>query len=855
MKIIPLMISLLVVLLSVAALAEVGDGSPGDITITDEGSDSGDEEGIDDALTGTDDVLPSSDDSAVDSEDSDDSIMDDDFGSISDGQNDASAEEAGSDDESSNEGSDSFDEEFSSVIEEDIYQDVDDVALEGEAGLTPDSSFYVLENLVESVLVGDDPVKALEYKEEKILELQEMVDQGDEEAAEKVLERVEKYNEIIKREVSPDMEKQVRESSKAVKGILEGLDLEGDEWEDIQEKVDENAKEEDKIALAAKVSKKISELCEALSSLDPLEYSKVCRTGDEAPQWKRDQDRELTAEQEKEAKKFFEIMSSCYQNPAECKCEDISIKPFAEQCAVIAPLAAECESGNEEACKKMDDIGDPIDLLPDYLQDVMADVEDRYGEAKHDLFMPPECVEEGALTKEACFKVMFRLNAPPECQEALEAGKIDPKNEREARAACEEIMFTANAPEECLEAGLKDHRDCERFMFKLDAPQECLDAGLTGSGRDDWKKCEAIRFKLDAPEECVEAGLTGSGRDDWRKCDAIRFRLDAPQECLDAGIDGTGKEDWKKCELIKFKLEAPQECLDAGLTGSGRDDWKKCEKIRFLLDAPEECKQFADKRDPWKACQPVQFKMDAPQECLDAGLDGTGRDDWKKCDKIRMAMEQQQRPEGDQREGDFRPDDRRGEFPGKEGERRGDFPQEDQRGQQQEDQCRDCSQKCGDRRWNCNNGQCECFDDGDDRDESPSGDDHPSDSGSFDSDDSRDDSGSSSDSGSSDSSDGGSSDSGSSGSSGDSGSSDSSDGGSSDSGSSGSSGDSGSGDSGSSGGDSGSSGDSGGSEASSESSGDSVTGSAVRIFNPTGSAVKIFDPLGEKRFRELGRFR
>jgi len=836
MKIIPLMISLLVVLLSVAAVAEVGDGSPGDITITDEGSDSGDVEGIDDALAGTDD-------GAVDSEDSN---VDDDPGSISDEENDASDDETGSDD-SSNEEADPFDEEFSSVIEEDIYQDVDDVALEGEAGMTPDSSFYVLENLVESVLVGDDPEKALEYKEEKILELQQMVDEGNEEAAEKVLERVEKYNDIIKREVSPDIEQKVRESSKAVKGILEGLDLEGEEWDDIQEKVDENAKEEDKIALAAKVSTKISELCEALSSLDPLEYSKVCKTDDEAPRWKRDQDKKLTAEQEKEAKKFFEVMSSCFQNPADCKCEEISIKPFAEKCAVIAPLAAECESGNEDACKEMDAMEDPIDLLPDYLQDVMADVEDRYGEAKHDLFMPPECVEEGALSREACFKVMFRLNAPPECQEALEAGKIDPKNEREARTACEEIMFTANAPEECLEAGLKDHRDCERFMFKLDAPQECLDAGLSGSGRDDWKRCEAIRFKLDAPEECVEAGIDGTGRDDWRKCDAIRFRLDAPQECLDAGIDGTGKEDWKKCELIKFKLEAPQECLDKGLDGSGRDDWKKCEKIRFLLDAPEECRQFANERDPWRACQPIQFKLDAPQECLDAGLDGSGRDDWKKCDKIRRAMEQQQRPEGDEH-GDFRPDDRRGEFPGDEGDRRGDFPREDQRGQQEGDQCRDCAQKCGDRGWNCNEGRCECFDNQDDRDESPSGDDHQDDSGTGDGADDSSGSDDTSDSGGSGSDDHSESDSGSS------------------DGDSGSSGDSGSGDSGSSGGDSGSSdggdsgsdsgsGDSGGSETSSDSSSDSVTGSAVRIFNPTGSAVRIFDPLGEKRFRELGRFR
>ena len=52
-------------------------------------------------------------------------------------------------------------------------------------------------------------------------------------------------------------------------------------------------------------------------------------------------------------------------------------------------------------CEEMEKIEDPIDLLPDYLRDVMRDVEDRYGEAKHDLHIPMECVKEGALSREA----------------------------------------------------------------------------------------------------------------------------------------------------------------------------------------------------------------------------------------------------------------------------------------------------------------------------------------------------------------------------------------------------------------------------------------------------------------------
>ena len=502
------------------------------------------------------------------------------------------------------------DKEFSKVIEEDIYDDIGDVELEGSAGLTPDSNFYFIENIVESVLVGDDPEKALEYKEEKVLELKEMLESDNPEAAEVALDRVNKYNDIIQKEVSPNIEKRVRESSKAVKGVLNSFEakLKDDDWKDIQKGVDESLKQEDKIALAAKISRKINDLCEALSDLDPLEYSKVCKTGEDAPKWKRDLDQKLTKEQEVEARKFFGIMTQCFQNPKSCRCDDISVKPFAEQCKIIAPLAAACDDGDEAACEKMQDAGDPIDLLPDYLQEVMEEVEDKFGESKHDLHIPTECVEEGATSREDCMKVMFKIHAPPECYKALEEGKIDPKNENEARKACDKIMFELEAPQECIKAGLKDRRECERYMFKLDAPQECIDAGLDGSGRSDWKQCDAIRFKLDAPKECLDAGIDGSNRDDWKRCEAIKFKLDSPKECLDAGLTGEGRNDWKKCDAIKFRLDAPKECLDAGLTGDSRNDWRECGKIRF--------------------------KLEAPKECLDAGLDGSSQRDHEECRRI-----------------------------------------------------------------------------------------------------------------------------------------------------------------------------------------------------------------------------
>ena len=42
-------------------------------------------------------------------------------------------------------------------MEEDVFSDIEDVELEEEAGMTPDSPFYFIEDFFESMFVGDNP--------------------------------------------------------------------------------------------------------------------------------------------------------------------------------------------------------------------------------------------------------------------------------------------------------------------------------------------------------------------------------------------------------------------------------------------------------------------------------------------------------------------------------------------------------------------------------------------------------------------------------------------------------------------------------------------------------------------------
>ncbi len=439
---------------------------------------------------------------------------------------------------------------LSVLAAEDIYKDVENVELQENAGLTPDSPFYFIDEKIENFLVGDDPEKALAYKEEKIAEALQMIEEGKTQEAKAALNSAQEFGNIIEKEVSPEIEKRARESSKAVKKVVGDIqdNLEGEKWDEIREILQEQNDQSDKIALAATISKKIQTLCESLADLDPKQYADTCQTGDDAPRWQQRLDKKLTAEQREEAEEFFGIMSSCFKNPRECPCEKIKIKSFSEKCSEIAPLAAQCEDGDEDACERMDQIEDPIKLLPPHLQEVMNDIEGQYGEAQYDLHMPKECVQAKATSPKECMKIMFMEHSPPECKEALEQGKISFENEQEARRACEKIMFAVNAPPECVQAvedGKIDFSNpreagkaCEKIMFESNAPKECINAGITGEDPRDPERCREVMHEMGAMQGPMQGERGSSPMPDCRRIEDAEERL----KCYDNALTGFGGE-------------------------------------------------------------------------------------------------------------------------------------------------------------------------------------------------------------------------------------------------------------------------------------------------------------------------
>ncbi len=462
--------------------------------------------------------------------------------------------------------SDIVDEVRQEEIIPDDEDEFGDAELQVEAGLTPDSVFYFIDEFFDNF--GSD----LENREEKIAEIKSMIEQGKIEEARTALERYSEHAETFEKEVSPDEKEDALRSSDAIKNAISNLESDIPE-EERGDFVDDVIEREERISTAVEIASKIEELCISLSEIDPLEYSRVCRTEEDAPGWQKDLDNKLTKEQREEAKKFGEIMSQCFKTAGQdCKCQEIPFKDFADMCAVAAPLATACEiDGDESACEKMDNLEMPE--LPEHLQDVFDRLERDVGEERFDLHMPRECVKVEAKTPKDCAKIMIETNAPEECRQALLDSECE--GERECRIICEKIMFELNAPEECVEAGVTDPKECSKLSFEARAPQECVDAGLTGENRDDPKKCQEIMKGLRGKEGEFE-GQHGFGGN-CREITDSNERL----ACYDGATSNVGERKEKfEGDKREYQRKFAEEC-------SARQG-------RWECSGGEDCRCFVD---------------------------------------------------------------------------------------------------------------------------------------------------------------------------------------------------------------------------------------------------------------------
>ncbi len=409
------------------------------------------------------------------------------------------------------------------------------VTLQTKAGITPDSSFYFIQRFLD--IFSND----LKLREEKIAEIKIMVKQGKMDAAKIALKEYLKHANALEKQVGPDDVQNINMSSSAIYNTLQDFQgqIPSNETDNFNQIVDK----EKSIVTASAIASRIKDLCQQLSKVDPIEYSRSCKISNDSPDWKKKLDQNLTVQQKADVEKFGSIMQECFKTSGQtCRCNEIPFKDFAATCLIGAPLAVACNiNGNESACQQLNNLKMPD--LPPYLQSTFNNIQGGVTQSEFNSHFPQECKAANITNSNDCMKFMIQTHAPTECQQALINANV--QNPKDAQDICNKIMFQRNAPDECVKAGINDAKECQKLMFKLKAPQSCVDAGLTGQYNSDSQKCNDIM-------------MAGNGQQQQRGSNCVSIKNSEERlRCYDAAARGVSQGQMGQ------QGQWPQQCQDA----------------------------------------------------------------------------------------------------------------------------------------------------------------------------------------------------------------------------------------------------------------------------------------------------
>ncbi|MBU2616931.1 MAG: hypothetical protein KKB79_03055 [Nanoarchaeota archaeon] len=452
---------------------------------------------------------------------------------------------------------------------EDLFKGYGDAALEQDAGTAPGDFLYFIDKFFDRF--GDD----LEVREERIAEIKAMIEAGDFEGAREALQEYKKLAGGLEKEIDPSRRDEALRSASAIRNAIRGIQDQipsGERDEFVRDILDH----EKTIATSAEISSKIKELCSVLSELDPNEYSRICSIGEDAPEWQKKLNKELTNEQREEAKKFGKIMSQCFDTSGQdCACENIPFTEFSKMCSIAAPLATACDiNGDEAACEKLNNLQMP--KLPPHLQEVLNDLEGDVSESKYDMHMPRECVEAGVTNPRECGRIMIETNAPPECKQVLLDSNCD--SEKECRSICDKIMMEVHAPD-CAKKGITDPNECARLM----------DSSGDDGGRRDGSRMDFNCQKVSDPTErlnCYDKASSqvdsrqGGFDDDYSGLCMTNDDWDKKkQECKNLYGEHAGDEPVYGDSGEGYECVIDATCVDFGRFKEENNPWEGCEAL------------------------------------------------------------------------------------------------------------------------------------------------------------------------------------------------------------------------------------------------------------------------------------
>lgn len=401
-----------------------------------------------------------------------------------------------------------------SVLEEEFAEEVE--IIEDRAGTTPDSPLYVVDEIIENVVLAtkdgeEKAAYALEIKQEKVSEAALMLEKQKQEETAKALQKANSVSLLIEKELSPQLAELAKENGESEQRILAALQRHTPEgWAEVEELMGEQLTAEKKIQLQANLVPKIADYCEELSYIDYniMHQDPYCQP-ENAPEWLQEAIAgEIQQREEKAIDQMVQELTTCVNDPRDCDCSDIPVDKHRQDCEENTALAIRCEFEQDmNACEELE--GKPLvpEDVPEYLrpafESTMSELIAKKEKEMFSKFAPPECVEAGLSTREECEGLMReKYGEPPE--ECQQDGKFIGMEE------CMAIMIEKyDIPSECVQSGKPiSQEECQAIMISSgQIPAECVEGGeFIGREACEQKMTSGMIASGQIPEACVEGG-------------------------------------------------------------------------------------------------------------------------------------------------------------------------------------------------------------------------------------------------------------------------------------------------------------------------------------------------------------
>ncbi|MEK6907263.1 MAG: DUF5667 domain-containing protein, partial [Nanoarchaeota archaeon] len=351
-----------------------------------------------------------------------------------------------------------------------------------DAGITPNNPLYFVDKAIDDIKLNfaseeNKALVATEIHNERIAEAEALAQetQVSSKDLQEAISGAQETITVVQEEINPEFTEEIQDSTKKSVEILTELKEKVPEeaLSGIENAINQQIVEEKKTEIVAEISKKIDGLCTELIELVGLEQAieqepRCDPDSEKSAKWlKRKVNTDYKEFDENAKNKFVEEMTICFNDPRECRCDEIPIKSFSNMCHKLIPNVIKCQfEHDEEACNRVNQLSQEGEkIFEEIPEDVRQELESFFREQEGEQFerhAPQECKDAGATTIKECEAIMIKKYAPPECFE---------NNEFIGREKCEEILKSKYesqyrqeqrfSPEQALEFCLREGKSRE----------------------------------------------------------------------------------------------------------------------------------------------------------------------------------------------------------------------------------------------------------------------------------------------------------------------------------------------------------------------------------------------------------